>query len=91
MSFKKALQGIFLCGVVLTAGLAPSVFALETKPVLSIEVAEKMALACDKYAASKGWKVNIAVLTRRNGMVQSGWNRGRKSRCIHVSGICRAA
>jgi hypothetical protein len=52
MLFKKAVQAIVLCGVVLTAGVAPSASALETKPVLSVDVAEKMALACDKLAAS---------------------------------------
>lgn len=69
MAFKKALTRNFLCGLVLTAGLAASAAALETKPVLSIEAAEKMALACDKYAASKGWKVNIAVLDDGGGLL----------------------
>jgi uncharacterized protein GlcG (DUF336 family) len=69
MFFKKAIQAIVLCGVVLTAGVAPSASALETKPVLSVEIAEKMALACDKYAASKGWKVNIAVLDDGGGLL----------------------
>ena len=50
MFIRKSVQAIFLCGAVLTAGLAPSASALETKPILSIEAAEKMALACEKYA-----------------------------------------
>lgn len=69
MFIQKALKGILLCGVVLTAGLAPSASALETKPILSTEAAEKMALACDKYAAGKGWKVNIAVLDDGGGLL----------------------
>ena len=69
MFLKQSLQGLFLCGAVLTAGLSPSAFAMESKPVLSVEVAEKMALACDRYANSKGWKVNIAVLDDGGGLL----------------------
>jgi hypothetical protein len=36
MLIHKALKGILLCGVVLTAGLAGPVSALETKPILLI-------------------------------------------------------
>ncbi len=80
MFFKKAIQAIVLCGVVLTAGVAPSASALETKPVLSVEIAEKMALACDKYAASKGWKVNIAVLDDGGGLLYFRRHPGQSSR-----------
>lgn len=69
MFIKKSVQGILLCGVILSASVAPSVSALEHKPVLSIEAAEKMALACDRYANSKGWKVNIAVLDDGGGLL----------------------
>jgi glc operon protein GlcG len=80
MSFKKELLAISLCGVVLTAGLASSAFALETKPVLSIEAAERMGVACHEYATSKGWKMNIAVLDDGGGLLyfrrQPGAYRG---------------
>ena len=69
MFVKKSLQGLILCGAVLAAGMSSSAFALDSKPVLSIEVAEKMALACDKFANSKGWKVNIAVLDEGGGLL----------------------
>ena len=69
MFVKKSLQGLILCGAVVAAGMSSSAFALDSKPVLSIEVAEKMALACDKFANSKGWKVNIAVLDEGGGLL----------------------
>jgi glc operon protein GlcG len=69
MFLKRSLQGMLMCGAVLAASMSSSAFALESKPVLSIEVAEKMALACDKYANSKGWKVNIAVLDDGGGLL----------------------
>ncbi|MEQ1880333.1 MAG: heme-binding protein [Burkholderiales bacterium] len=69
MFLKKSLQGVLMCGAVLAAGMSSSAFGLDSKPVLSIEVAEKMALACDKFANSKGWKVNIAVLDEGGGLL----------------------
>jgi glc operon protein GlcG len=69
MFLKRSLQGLLVCGAVLAAGMSSSAFALDNKPVLSIEVAEKMALACDKFANSKGWKVNIAVLDEGGGLL----------------------
>ena len=69
MSFRSALQAIVLYGLVLTAGVACSAFALETRPVLSVEVAETMAVACHKYANSNGWKGNIAVLDEGGGLL----------------------
>jgi len=69
MVMRRALKAILLCGAVLTAGLASSASALESKPVLSVEAAEKMALACEKYAAGKGWKLNIAVLDDGGGLL----------------------
>jgi glc operon protein GlcG len=68
MFVNRSLQGLVF-GAVLAAGISSPAFALDNKPVLSIEVAEKMALACDKYANSKGWKVNIAVLDEGGGLL----------------------
>jgi uncharacterized protein GlcG (DUF336 family) len=69
MFFEKLLYASLLGAAALGACLTTSAMALESKPILSIEVAEKMAMACDKYAASKGWKVNIAVLDDGGGML----------------------
>ena len=69
MLLRQLSRGAILCGMAMAVGMATSASALESKPVLSIEVAEKMAMACDKYAASKGWKVNIAVLDDGGGML----------------------
>lgn len=43
--------------------------ALPSKPQLTLDVAEKAALACDKYAEAKGWKMNIAVLDAGGGLL----------------------
>jgi len=57
--FALAVFGI----VVSLLGAAPA-SALPRKPVLTTEVAEKMALACESYSKEKGWKLNIAVVDR---------------------------
>ncbi|MFN0314899.1 MAG: GlcG/HbpS family heme-binding protein [Burkholderiales bacterium] len=69
MFLKKLMRAILLCSAILAGGMATTASALESKPVLSIEAAEKMALACDRYANSKGWKVNIAVLDDGGGLL----------------------
>jgi uncharacterized protein GlcG (DUF336 family) len=48
---------------------ATAVSALPTKPQLTLDVAEKAAVACDKYAEAKGWKMNIAVLDAGGGLL----------------------
>src|SRR5438445_11113340 len=53
----------------LVSGALGSAHALDQKPVLSVEVAEKMALACDAYARSHSWKMNIAVLDDGGGLL----------------------
>ena len=85
MFIRKSVQATFLCGAVLSAVLAPSVSALETKPVLSIEAAEKMALACEKYAQGKGWKVNIAVLDDGGGLLYFRRNPGAFRGSVDIS------
>ena len=42
--------------------LSTSVLALEKQPVLSLDVARKMAATCEAMAITKGWKMNIAVV-----------------------------
>src|SRR5882762_1347113 len=57
---KKTLLSISL--VSLFAGLAGSAMALELRPVLSLDVAKKMAAACEARAKQEGWKMNIAIV-----------------------------
>lgn len=61
---KNTLVGLGMCCILtLVFGAAPAwAGSLPDRPVLTIEAAEKMALACDAYAKEKGWKLNIAVL-----------------------------
>ncbi len=58
-----------VAGAFLALGLSGAANALDTKLTLSLDVAEKMAVACDHYAASKGWKMNIAVLDEGGGLL----------------------
>src|SRR5258706_15555970 len=60
ISMKKTLLSISL--VSLFAGLAGSAMALELRPVLSLDVAKKMAAACEAKAKQEGWKMNIAIV-----------------------------
>ncbi len=57
---KKTLLSISLLS--LLTGLAGSAVALEQRPVLSLDVAKKMAAACEAKAKQEGWKMNIAIV-----------------------------
>ena len=57
---KKTLLSISLA--TLFTGLAGSAMALEQRPVLSLDVAKKMAAACEAKAKQEGWKMNIAIV-----------------------------
>lgn len=57
---KKTLFSITL--VSLLTALAGSAMALELRPVLSLDVAKKMAAACEAKAKQEGWKMNIAIV-----------------------------
>src|SRR5438132_7455142 len=65
---RRALAAVIVAAVVASAGFNAA-SALEQKPALSVEVAEKAAMACDKYARAKGWKMNIAVLDDGGGLL----------------------
>src|SRR5258708_23312556 len=43
-------------------GVAGSGMALEQRPILTPEVAKKMAVACEAKAKQEGWKMNIAIV-----------------------------
>src|SRR5690348_1728388 len=49
-----AVASLVLCGSAATA--------LETKPVLTLDLAKKMAAACEAKAKQENWKMNIAVV-----------------------------
>ena len=65
---RRALAAVIVAAVVASAGFNAA-SALEQKPALSVEVAEKAAMACDKHARAKGWKMNIAVLDDGGGLL----------------------
>jgi len=39
-----------------------SVNALETRPIITLELAKKMSAACEEKAKQEGWKMNIAIV-----------------------------
>ncbi len=59
-NMKKTLLSISLLS--LFTGLASTAIALEQRPVLSLDVAKKMAAACEAKAKQEGWKMNIAIV-----------------------------
>lgn len=44
------------------AASASTAIALETAPQLSLDVAKRMADACEALSAEKGWRMNIAIV-----------------------------
>ena len=57
---KKTLLSISFAS--LFTALAGSAMALEQRPILSLEVAKKMAAACEAKAKTENWKMNIAIV-----------------------------
>lgn len=55
---KKTLLSLSAASL-LAAGMAG---AVETRPILTLDVAKKMAAACEARAKQEGWKMNIAIL-----------------------------
>jgi glc operon protein GlcG len=64
----RALAGLVTVAM-LSLGMSGTALALDMRPTLSLETAEKMAVACDTYARDKGWKLNIAVLDDGGGLL----------------------
>lgn len=56
----KSLLSISL--VSLFVAFAGSAAALEQRPILTLDVAKKMAAACETKAKQEGWKMNIAIV-----------------------------
>jgi len=57
---NKTLSSVALAALV--ASLAGPASALELRPVLSLELAKKMAAACEAKAKTEGWKMNITIV-----------------------------
>ena len=69
MFFKKAIQAIVLCGVVLTAGVAPSASRPGDQASASKKLPRKWHWHVTSTLPAKGWKVNIAVLDDGGGLL----------------------
>ncbi|MEO8004419.1 MAG: heme-binding protein [Betaproteobacteria bacterium] len=63
---KKTLLCISLASLFTT--LAGSASAIEQRPFLTLEVAKKMAAACEARAKQEGWKMNIAIVDSGGNM-----------------------
>jgi glc operon protein GlcG len=59
------MKSSVICSVVTTAlvvGLSPAARALDKVPVISLDLARKMAAACEAKAKEMNWKMNISVV-----------------------------
>jgi uncharacterized protein GlcG (DUF336 family) len=56
---KKALVAAIAASALLAAGGAS---AIEQRPFLTLEVAKKIAAACEAKAKQEGWKMNVAIV-----------------------------
>lgn len=56
-----AIAGLVLC--------SSASRAIETKPTLTLDLAKKMAAACEAKAKQEGWKMNIAVVNDGTNLV----------------------
>jgi glc operon protein GlcG len=63
---KKTLISMTAASVLLAA--AGTASAIEQRPFLTLEVAKKMAAACEAKAKQEGWKMNIAILDSGGNM-----------------------
>ena len=63
---KKTLISMTAASVLLAA--AGSAIAIEQRPFLTLDVAKKMAEACEAKAKQEGWKMNIAIVDSGGNM-----------------------
>ena len=54
--------------VSLLTALAGAAMAMEQRPFLTLDVAKKMAAACEAKAKQEGWKMNIAIVDSGGNM-----------------------
>jgi uncharacterized protein GlcG (DUF336 family) len=62
---KKILAGFSLFTLFFASGAG----ALEMRPVLTLDLAKKMAAACEARAMQEGWKMNIAIMDAGGNLV----------------------
>ena len=53
---------VLSASMLLSVGLTTSVLALEMRPTILLELAERMANACEAKAKQEGWNLSIAVV-----------------------------
>ena len=53
---------VLTASLLLSVGLTTSVLALDMRPTVSLELAKRMADACEVKAKQEGWNLNIAVV-----------------------------
>ena len=63
------MKRIIACAALATAFVAGNASALEMRPVLTLDLAKKMAAACEARAMQEGWKMNIAVMDAGGNLV----------------------
>jgi glc operon protein GlcG len=59
------MKSLIICSVAMAAalvGLSPVALALDKVPVLSLDLARKMAEGCEAKAKEMNWKMNISVV-----------------------------
>jgi glc operon protein GlcG len=56
---KKTLISVTAAALLCAAGAAS---AIEQRPFLTLDVAKKMAAACEAKAKQEGWKMNVAIV-----------------------------
>lgn len=55
---KKTLLSLSLAALFVTGTAS----ALETRPILTLDLAQKMSAACIETARKEGWRMNIAIM-----------------------------
>jgi glc operon protein GlcG len=62
----KKLLGIVFSLTLFAASLAQ---AVEMRPVITLDIAKKMAAACEAKARQEGWRLNIAIMDAGGNLV----------------------
>jgi glc operon protein GlcG len=62
LAAKLAGMSTTAVAMLLAASLGHSAFALDKAPVLSLDLAKKMAAGCEAKAKENSWKMNISVV-----------------------------
>ena len=63
------MKRLLVCATLVTACFAGSANALEMRPVITLDLAKKMAAACEARAMQEGWKMNIAIMDAGGNLV----------------------